>query len=100
LQLRAGPHGLFLDAIPHPYIQENTMQLNPSEALNRLAAAEGYDDPLELLEDAIFDSLVPAICLNAECGYTQDLEPDLTGGWCENCQAATMASALVLANLI
>lgn len=76
------------------------MQLTPTEALNRLAAAEGYDDPLDLLEDAIFDSLCPAICLNAECGYTQDLEPDQGAGWCENCQAPTMASALILANLI
>lgn len=76
------------------------MQLTHSEALDRLAAAEGYDDPIDLLEDSIFDSLVPAICLNAGCGYTQDLEPDQDAGWCENCQAATMASALMLANLI
>jgi len=51
----------------------------------------------------ISDSVSPAICCNPEntdCDYTAEMEPDQDRGWCEECNANTVVSALVLAGLI
>ena len=65
--------------------------------LEQLAEIEGYDDTLELLEAVGFDSVVPGIC---QCGYSCEVEPDSSDGWCEECQTNTVKSALVLADII
>jgi len=68
--------------------------------LNVLAELEGYPDRMDMLEDAVFDSLCPAICTNTNCDAIADLEPDQDRGWCEACGTNTMKSALILAGLI
>ena len=71
--------------------------------LRRLCDLEGYDDANELFAAAMTDSVCPAICCNPNdpgCDYTAEMEPDQDRGWCEECQAATMVSALVLADII
>lgn len=70
------------------------------QKLQKLIEIEGYKDDIKLLEAIIFDSVCPAICMNPDCDYTAELEPDQHRGWCEECQANTMKSALILANLI
>lgn len=70
------------------------------QKLQKLIEIEGYQDDIKLLEAIIFDSVSPAICMNLHCNYTAELEPDQRSGWCEECQANTMKSALVLADLI
>ena len=67
--------------------------------IETLAAIEGME-VMEMLEEATFDSVSPGICTNPDCDYTTTVEPDCRKGWCENCQAQTVASALVLMGII
>jgi hypothetical protein len=68
--------------------------------LQKLVELEGFTDDLSLLEAVVTDSVCPAICMNPDCDYTADMEPDQDRGWCEVCTTSSMKSALVLANLI
>jgi hypothetical protein len=70
------------------------------QKLQKLIQIEGYDDELALLQDAVMDSVCPAICMNPGCDHTADLEPDQDRGWCEVCSTNSMKSALVLAGII
>src|SRR5437762_9170125 len=65
--------------------------------LAKLIADEGFEDEQALFAAAISDSVCPAICCNPDnpaCDYTTQMEPDQDRGWCEECQAGTMVSAL------
>lgn len=64
----------------------------------KLAELEGYDDPMEMLAEAVADSVVPAICSN--CNATYDLEPDAIDCHCDNCGENKVSSCLHLAGLI
>ena len=71
--------------------------------LAKLREIEGFEDENELFTAAMSDSVCPAICCNPdnpECDYTEEKEPDSPDGWCEECEAGTMVSALVLGGLI
>lgn len=68
------------------------------DLLRQLADGYGYDDAMSMLQDAMCDSVCPAIC--SVCGYTTDMEPDQSHGWCEDCGKNTVVSALVLAGMI
>jgi hypothetical protein len=71
--------------------------------LAKLVEFEGFEDESELFAAAMSDSVCPAICCNPdnpECDYTEEKEPDSREGWCEECQAGTMVSALVLGGII
>ena len=67
------------------------------EALKKLCAATGKEE-MEMLEEATFDSVADAICV--ECGYTTVMEPDQDRGWCEECEKNTVKSCLILAGMI
>jgi len=54
----------------------------------------------ELLKQYNTDSLAPAICMNEECDYASELEPDCEDGYCEECQEKSMKSALVLGGFV
>jgi hypothetical protein len=69
-------------------------------SLQKLVEIEGFKDDLSLLEAAVTDSVCPAICMNEGRDYTAEMEPDQSQGWCEVCNANSLKSALVLANLI
>lgn len=69
--------------------------------LETLAKIEGFpnvDDFLNRWE--MHDSVIPAICTNVGCNYSDGKEPDSTNGYCEACDTTTMQSALILAGLI
>jgi hypothetical protein len=68
--------------------------------LNQLVESEGYNDPTDMLRDALSDGLCPSICMNDGCDYTANYEGDCREGWCERCCDHTVASALVLAGII
>jgi len=71
--------------------------------LSKLCEIEGFEDENELFAAAMSDSVCPAICCNPDnpdCDYTEEKEPDSREGWCEECGAGTMISALVLGGLI
>jgi hypothetical protein len=68
--------------------------------LDRLLAIEGYDDVVDLFAAVLSDSVSPGICINPDCDYTTEVEPDQDRGWCESCGTQTVKSALILAGLI
>ena len=68
--------------------------------LRTLAEIEGYDAVEDMLEAAVCDAVSPAICVNPDCDYTVEMEPDQREGWCEMCDTNTVQAALVLAKLI
>jgi len=59
--------------------------------------SESYAMSLEeMMEQATFDSLAPSICMNEDCDYTTDMEPDQDKGWCEVCSTNSVKSILCL----
>ena len=68
--------------------------------LEKLIEIEGFESEEALFAAAITDSVCPAICLNDDCDYTAEMEPDQDRGWCEICGTNSMASALTLGGLI
>ena len=73
------------------------------DKLAKLIESEGFDDQDALLATVISDTISPAICCNPEipeCDYTAEMEPHQDRGWCEECNANTVVSALVLAGMI
>ena len=65
-----------------------------------LVESEGYADVMDFLEDHALESVVPAICMTADCDHTTDLEPDQRAGFCEACGRPSMQSGLVIAGMI
>lgn len=65
-----------------------------------LAAQAEFGDVNEMLETATYDSVATGICLQPECDYTCDVEPDCRDGNCEVCNTATVASCLVIAGVV
>lgn len=65
--------------------------------LLKLAEQEGMD-VMDMLEEAVMDSIVPAICTTCEGGT--EMEPDQDRGWCESCGTNTVKSCLILAGVI
>ena len=68
--------------------------------LDLLVESEGYDTLEDLLQAVITDTVSPGICMTEGCSYTTEVEPDQREGWCEVCDKGTVASALVLAEII
>ncbi len=79
------------------------MQLSASERrakLAKLVEIEGFGSPDELIEASVHDSVSPGICSRPGCDYSCEVEPDQDRGWCEECRAQTVQSALILAELV
>ena len=72
----------------------------PKSKLETLADIEGFESTDDLLASAVADSVCPGICANPSCSYTCEVEPDQDAGWCEECGAGSVKSALVLAGVI
>ena len=70
------------------------------DKLRTLKEEYGFKTVQTMLEYAMFDSIVPAICYNTNCSATCDMEPDQDQGWCEICDTNTVKSCLILAGLI
>ena len=68
--------------------------------LAKLIEIEGYDSIEALMEAVLGDSVSPAICMNEDCDFTCEMEPDQDAGYCEECHTNTMTAAPVLAGLI
>ena len=68
--------------------------------LATLLEIEGYDSVEALLQAVLSDSVSPAICMNEDCNYTCEMEPDQTRGWCDECRTNSMKAAPVLAGII
>jgi hypothetical protein len=68
--------------------------------LSKLIEIEGYDSIEQLAQTILSDSVSPAIYMNEDCDFTCEMEPDQDAGYCEECRANSMQSALILAGLI
>jgi hypothetical protein len=68
--------------------------------LAKLLEIEGYDSIEALMEAVFSDSVSPAICMNPDCDYVCEMEPDQTEGWCDECRTNAMMAAPILAGLI
>ena len=68
--------------------------------LATLMEIEGYQTIEELAQAILSDSVSPAICMNEDCDFTCEMEPDQDAGYCEECRTNSMHSALILAGLI
>lgn len=67
--------------------------------LEILSEIEGI--PIEdLLEQSVMDIGTKGICMNPDCTYTTEVEPDQSEGFCELCKTNTVKSCLILAGLI
>ncbi len=71
-----------------------------SELLEQLAQDWGYETVDDLIGAYVHDSVVPGMCVRDGCGYSTDVEPDQTRGYCEICEANTVQSCLVLYGII
>jgi hypothetical protein len=79
------------------------MRISPAQReakLAKLMEIEGYDNFEELAQVILSDSVSPAICMNEDCNFTCEMEPDQDAGYCEECRTNSMHSALILAGLI
>jgi hypothetical protein len=70
------------------------------QKLATLVEIEGFESFESLAEAVVGDSVSPAICINEDCNFTCEMEPDQQRGWCDECHTNSMQSALVLAGLI
>ena len=68
--------------------------------LKKLIEIDGFDSIEELMEAAFSEAVSPAICMNEDCNFTCETEPDQEAGYCEECRTNTMKAAPVLAGLI
>ena len=68
--------------------------------LAKLIEIEGYDNFEEMAQAILSDTVSPAICMNEDCNFTCEMEPDQDAGYCEECRTNSMQSALILAGLI
>jgi hypothetical protein len=67
--------------------------------LDRLAESCGLTVTL-FIEEYALDGVVPGICMNPDCDYTAEVEPDQREGWCEECGMRSVRSGIVLAGII
>jgi hypothetical protein len=68
--------------------------------LTKLLEIEGYESVENLIEAVFSDSVSPAICMNEDCNFTCEMEPDQDAGYCEECHTNRMKAAPVLAQII
>ena len=68
--------------------------------LAKLLEIEGYESVEDLIEAVFSDSVSPAICMNEDCNFTCEMEPDQNAGYCEERHTNTMKAAPVLAGII
>jgi len=54
----------------------------------------------EFIEAYALDEVVPGICMNRDCDYTIEAEPDQREGWCAECDTPSVRSGLVLAGIL
>jgi hypothetical protein len=68
--------------------------------LAKLLEIEGYESVEALLQAVLGESVSPAICMNEDCNYTCEMEPDQTRGWCDECRTNSTTAAPVLAGVM
>ena len=70
------------------------------DKLQKLIEIGGFADDLALIQASLLDSVCLAICMNPDCSYSEELEPDQRCGWCPECKTNSVKSGLILAGII
>ena len=73
------------------------MSYNDRKKLRKPAELEEFESVTAMLDDAVRDSVVPGMCMNPGCDFTDYVEADQDG---EDCLTNTVKSCLVLAGVI
>lgn len=68
--------------------------------IKTLWQGEGFGSEDAMLASYSFDSVVMGICINRDCDYTTEVEPDCREGYCEECESQTVQSPLVIRGII
>jgi hypothetical protein len=92
LQFTAGSFMEFAHAI-----YRRTKGARSSQSSSRSRATKASK---QLAQAILSDSVSPAICMNDDCNFTCEMEPDQDAGYCEECRTNSIHSALILADLI
>ena len=71
-----------------------------SAKIRQLTRDWGYCDAEELFQDTMFEGVQPGICMNRDCDYSTEYEPDQDHGWCECCDTNTVVSIGILIGAI
>ena len=71
--------------------------LTRDKAINRLIKSTGKTE-MQLYEDATFDSVADAICM--DCGAVTRMEPDQDAGWCSECEKNNVKSCLIIGGIL
>lgn len=74
------------------------MAIKRMSLLSSAAESFGFNTVEDMYAAAVCDSVVPGIC--KRCGTSVEIEPDSRDGWCDECEANTVVSVLVLGGLI
>ena len=69
------------------------------QKITQLAMDYGFENVQDMLEGAVCDSVAPGICMNDDCDYSTEVEPDCTDGYCEMCGSQNVVSCLILAGI-
>lgn len=66
----------------------------------QLAQDWGYEDEFEAAEELITDSVCPGICMNPNCDYSTEVEPDCSSGYCEECDTQSVQSLFIIMGIM
>ena len=58
-----------------------------AKKVEEFCSIEGYNSPMEALEEIMRDNpgTPNAICMRADCDFTEVMEDDQDEGWCSSC---------------
>ncbi len=77
-----------------------TVEVNAEASKLDCLARESGMKVSEFIEEYALGDVVPGICMNPDCDFTTEVEPDQREGWCEECESQSVRSGIVLAGLI
>jgi len=69
---------------------------NTLSKLETLAENEGFDSIEGMMAELMYESVIPGICMNPDCDYTTNVEPDCHEGYCEICSSQSVTAATEL----
>jgi len=72
--------------------------MTTSEKLEQLCKLEGLSENM-LLKRAVMEDVCSGICMNDDCDYVTECEPDASKNYCEECNTHTVTSCLILAGI-
>jgi len=76
------------------------MNLTKEDKIQIICDQYGYNDARQMMEDYLCDSMVPGICMEAQCSNVEEYEPDQEHGYCSECGRESVTSLAILLDII